>query len=184
MNTINIQARRDKLALMFRDFKYKVGAEIGVDRGIYSEMICQLNKKVKLYCIDPWKDYEGYNDIKGQENFDVRYKETVERLKPYNCEIIRKTSMEAIKNFKKGSLDFVYIDGNHSYESVLDDLNAWSKVVKKGGTISGHDYKNELSTHGNEGVTKAVNEYLKENNIKEFFVFVKRRDSSWMFENK
>jgi predicted O-methyltransferase YrrM len=64
----------------------------------------------------------------------------VGRLARYNCEIIRKTSMDAVKDFVDNSLDFVYIDGNHKFEYVVNDLAEWSKKVRPGGIVSGHDW--------------------------------------------
>lgn len=180
----NLPFRRDELAKTLRDLGYKVGAEIGVDRGIYSEELCQANPELKLFCIDPWKDYDDYDDIKGQQEFEVRYNEAVNRLKPYNCTIIRKSSMSACKDFEPESLDFVYLDGNHSSKYLIDDLDKWSKIVKKGGIIAGHDYRSTLSSHGKWSVTRGVHNYLNSNNIKELFLFIERRDSSWMFVNK
>ena len=57
--------------------------------------------------------------------------------------------MEAVKQFKDGSLDFVYIDGNHTFEYVINDIAEWSKKVRKGGIISGHDYWNSSEGFGN-----------------------------------
>ena len=48
--------------------------------------------------------------------------------------------MDAVKTFEDGSLDFVFIDGNHAFEYVTEDIAEWSKKVRKGGIISGHDY--------------------------------------------
>lgn len=50
------------------------------------------------------------------------------------------TSLRAARTFADGSLDFVYIDGNHTRESVLEDCRAWWPKIKPGGTLAGHDY--------------------------------------------
>ena len=62
--------------------------------------------------------------------------------------------MDAVKDFKDESLDFVYIDANHGYESTKEDIREWSKKVKKGGIVSGHDY---VKKNG-YGVIEAVGE--------------------------
>jgi hypothetical protein len=54
--------------------------------------------------------------------------------------MVRKKSMDAVKDFEDESLDFVYIDGHHGFKFVTEDIWEWSKKVKKGGVISGHDY--------------------------------------------
>jgi len=69
------------------------------------------------------------------------YKEVRLRLSGLTCKIIRKKSMEALEDFEDRSLDWVYIDGNHSLPYVVQDLFYWSKKVRSGGVISGDDYR-------------------------------------------
>ena len=70
------------------------------------------------------------------------YEEAKKRLAPYDCTLIKKTSMEALDDFKDESLDFVYIDGNHKIKYIVEDIFEWYRKIKKGGVISGHDYLN------------------------------------------
>lgn len=132
------------LAKLFAELNFNLGAEIGTDQGLYAEYLCQMNPNLKLQCVDPWlsdvyeKDRSGV--VEDQPYFNARYEETVERLKPYNCNLIRKTSMEALEDFEDNSLDFVYIDANHDFLNFTMDLHHWVKKVKPGGIISGHDY--------------------------------------------
>lgn len=135
---------RDDLAKLFVELNFNEGTEIGVERGIYSEVLCQANPNLHLSCVDPWqaRAYEpGTHGVEmDQESFDNRYKETVERLAPYNCTIIRKGSMEALNDFADDFLDFVYIDANHDFVNFTNDLHYWKKKVRKGGIVAGHDY--------------------------------------------
>lgn len=127
---------REDLPQFFKDMGFKIGAEIGVENGLFSESICKAG--LKLYAVDPWV---CYNDLrKTQAEMDSWYKETKKRLAPYDCTIIRKTSLDAAKDFADESLDFVYIDGAHDFKNVTDDITAWSNKIRKGGVISGHDY--------------------------------------------
>ena len=77
-------------------------------------------------------------------------------------------SAEAVRWIPDDSLDFVFIDGNHSYENVLEDITEWTKKVKPGGIVAGHDYKEDKVN--NYGVVEAVQKYTKENNISPWFV--------------
>jgi hypothetical protein len=131
---------RDDMAKMFGEFGFTKGAEIGVEQGVFSEVLCKSIPNLKLWSIDSWKAYRGYRDHVSQEKLDGFYEITKERLKSYNVELVRKFSMDAVKDFKDGSLDFVYIDGNHSFIHVAQDLDAWSKKVRDGGIIAGHDF--------------------------------------------
>ena len=128
---------------LFRELEFKVGAEIGVDKGRYSKWICQKVPNIKLYCIDPWNAYDEYVEQHGEAGqvvLDDCYKAAKERLAPYNVKFIKKTSMKALKDFEDESLDFVFIDGNHTYEYVAEDIAQWEKKVRKGGIVSGHDF--------------------------------------------
>lgn len=135
---------RDDLALLFAELNFNLGAEVGVDKGEYSEMLCRANRELHLYSIDPWKGsaYEpGMSGVNEEQPFfDNRYKEAKRRLSPYNCTIVRKGSMAALKNFDDNSLDFVYIDANHDFVNFTNDIHHWLKKVRPGGIISGHDY--------------------------------------------
>lgn len=131
---------REELAVLFCELGYKVGVEIGVQKGIYSEVLCKNNPNLLLYSVDPWLAYKGYYEFVTQRHLDEFYAEAQERLKPYNCRLVRKTSMDAVNDFENNSLDFVYIDGNHGLPWVIDDICAWDRKVRRGGIVSGHDY--------------------------------------------
>src|ERR1035437_6012055 len=113
MKITNLNETRHDLVLRFKELGFTIGAEIGVDRGLYAEEICRANPGVKLFCVDPWKTYKDNTDYFDQHMLNVNYKNTIKRLAPYNCEIIKKSSMGVIKEFEDNTLDFVYIDANH-----------------------------------------------------------------------
>jgi len=147
---------RNELAKLFTG----VGVEIGVERGHFAKVIGEYSSK--LYLVDPWKAYKGYREHVSQDKLDGFFEETKERLKNLNVEIIRKFSLEAVNDFEDESLDFVYIDSNHSYENVKADIEAWRKKVKKGGIVAGHDYKRFKGQAHMYGVVEAVNELKDE----------------------
>lgn len=181
---------RDDLPQFFREMGYKIGAEIGVYKGEYTKKF--LGAGIKMYAIDPWLDYSEYHNSRGQARLDFQYEHAKRILAPYpNCTIIRKTSMEAIEDFADESLDFVYIDANHLLRYVTEDICEWSKKVRNGGIISGHDYFYEKREHSNVvQVPFAVRAYTDAYDIKDWYVlgreeFVKgeKRDRwrSWMW---
>lgn len=137
-------SRFHELPKLFRKLGFKVGAEIGVSRGYYSKILLRSIPNLKLYGIDPWLKYEGYielNNAQGQQTTDENLDVAMKRLSPYkNMIFVRKFSMDAVKEFADNSLDFVFIDGNHSFEFVVNDIAEWSKKVKVGGIIAGHDF--------------------------------------------
>jgi predicted O-methyltransferase YrrM len=98
---------------------------------------------LKLFCVDPWQAYQsGHIEHADQATVNQFYAQAVQRLQPYNCAIIRKSSLEAVKKFEDGLLDFVFVDGDHSYEATMEDIIHWSRKLRKGGIMSGHDYYN------------------------------------------
>jgi predicted O-methyltransferase YrrM len=73
----------------------------------------------------------------------------------------------AVEKVADNSLDFVYIDSDHSYDFVMLDIIKWGRKVKKGGIISGHDYFYDKNTSGRRAkVTQAVNDYANVHGIK------------------
>lgn len=185
---------RDDLPKFFVEMGFKVGAEIGVARGEFSEKFCQAG--LTLYAIDPWLSYDDYEDSRGQAALDSLYEHTKQILSPYpHCTIIRKASMEAVEDFEDGSLDFVYIDGNHQLMYVIQDLVLWSRKVKVGGVISGHDYiyTNPRTQAGICHVIYALNAYIQAYKIDNWYLLGRKerlegetrdRFRSWMFINK
>lgn len=144
-----------------------MGVEVGVCRGLFSANLLAFWPG-RLYCVDAWAPVPGYEE---QYDHEANYAEACERLKEYGgrCTITRQPSLEAVHAFKDDSLDFVYLDANHSYEAVRDDLNAWWPKVRKGGILAGDDYgivEEQWVDFGHGrvrfGVKKAVDEWAKQ----------------------
>jgi predicted O-methyltransferase YrrM len=177
--------RREKgLAKLFADMGFKVGAEIGTEKGSYAETLLKTIPGLKLYCVDSWVSYETYREHYPQAQQDGFYEMTKKRLAPYNAEIIRAYSMDAVKQFADESLDFVFIDGNHDFRHATDDIDEWSKKVRKGGIVSGHDYM-RLKVRGEQmHVKDVVNGYTYAHGIKPWFVFMGDKGPSWFWIKK
>jgi hypothetical protein len=130
---------RDDLPQFFKDRGYTTGVEVGVLRGEFTEKLCQAG--LKVFGIDPWKFYGNYKRHPREQSGDDIYQTAQDKLSKYpNCTLLRKMSMEALADFPDESLDFVYIDANHTLPYVVQDIWEWNKKVKSGGVISGHDY--------------------------------------------
>lgn len=148
---------RIELAKYFMELGFKVGAEIGVLEGSYSRALCRYNPALKLYCIDAWGLLDNR---KTMERFHLKcYERAKNKLAPHNTTLIRESSIKAVERFDDGSLDFVYIDANHSYACAKEDVSIWMPIVRSGGIVAGHDY------HLPE-VSRAVDEYIENNNLK------------------
>jgi len=101
----------------------------------------------KYYCVDPWPDNFGsdhrpeYFDKKG----DSRFQQALDNLSDYRengrAIILKEMSVEASNRFGNNTLDFCYIDGDHSLEGIYSDIVSWFPKIRVGGILAGHDYK-------------------------------------------
>lgn len=133
---------RATLARLFFLLGFSRGAEIGVERALYSETLLRENQLLQLLCVDAWRPYGGYRDHVSAAKLERFFVEAQERLAPFaaRTRFIREFSVEAAAQIPDRSLDFVYIDAAHDFASVAADLRAWSPKVRIGGIVSGHDY--------------------------------------------
>jgi hypothetical protein len=149
---------------MLKNKKPKVGAEIGIQKGRMTKHVLDLLPSIeKYYAIDPWLWYPKYKEtvnIRNQERWnqdemDFHFTEFNKNLKQYKNRIItlKMYSKEASRHIPDGSLDFCFIDGNHIYEYVKEDIELYLPKVKKGGLLGGHDYGHNVG-----GVKEAVND--------------------------
>jgi hypothetical protein len=157
---------------------YRYGAELGVSHGRFTSYLCSLMDDMKMIAVDLWDEQPG-NEAKGPgaETFLRRdgwyHEEKLATLKkhcasvfPGRVDIRQQHSVEAAKGVQDESLDFVFIDADHTYEGCLADIEAWTRKVKIGGMISGHDFSNPWP-----GVMRAV---------RETGPFIKGADSVWL----
>lgn len=186
---------RNELPTFFKEMGYTTGVEIGVYKGAFTKLFCEAG--LKIYGVDSWKPYSDFDIVENnrvnRQNF--LYSHAQRTLAQYgkNVILIKKLSMEAIKDFKDESLDFVYIDGNHCLKYVIEDICEWSKKVRKGGIVSGHDYihpnrtKNRLD---NLHAKFAVDAYIEAYRIKNWYLLGRQnpeegekrdRFRSWMW---
>jgi len=142
-------SNRRGLEALVRDLPVNlVGVEVGSYAGESTRIFVQSGKFKSLTCIDPWPQ----GDWKAAE---AMFDRVVKEFSP----IIKKnknTSKKAAPEFLDGSLDFVYIDANHDYEHVKEDIKLWLPKFGTRGIIAGHDYAQEKKEL--HGVTRAVDE--------------------------
>lgn len=174
---------RNHLPAFLVEMGYKVGAEIGVYKGEYTQKFCLAG--LKMYGIDPWMHYPNYRRHSRETPQDVTYGIAQQSVKGFDATLIRKTSMDALADFPDESLDFVYIDANHAFPYVAQDIYEWQRKVRKGGIISGHDYFN-CNHHPYWlrvcHVKYAVDVCVKLFGVETFYIFGDRdRCPSWMW---
>lgn len=152
---------------LFSDFVSKelkkedlIGAEIGVRIGQNAIFLLEALSIKKIYLVDPFIPYQdGREKYWKKEEQEEQYQQLLKNVIKYKeVEIVKLTSKEAREKLRDIYFDFVYIDANHEYESVKDDLDWW-KLLKIGGILGGHDYADW------KGVKKAIDEFAKEKNL-------------------
>ena|SRR3972149_4271881 len=79
----------------------------------------------------------------------------IENTKNWGIKFIHLPSLDAAKLFEDNSIDLIFIDADHGYESVCQDIKVWLPKVKSNGILMGHDYDNYWP-----GVMRAVDEML------------------------
>lgn len=132
----------------------EVGSWKGKSAAYMAVEIVNSGKNIKFDCVDTW---EGSIEHTGmQEIVDGTLYETfISNISPVK-EVINPIRMESIKAaalYEDASLDFVFIDADHTYEGVKQDIIAWLPKLKNGGILAGHDY-------GWSSVSQAVNDVL------------------------
>jgi len=144
--------------------KKAICAEIGVRTGGFSALILEYTKPQKLYLIDTWSGGEVLTDEVYTDEVAKQYYDKVKKKFANNekVKIIKSRSLEASKRFSDSFFDWIYIDGDHSYEGVKSDLESYFDKVKSGGFITGDDYKEKERL----GIIKAVDEFLENYPVK------------------
>lgn len=160
--------------------KEGIGAEVGVWKGDFSARLVASTQPKKLHLIDPWvtqvtEEYDGawyHSDQMTQEDMDAVHTSVCQRFESQissgQVEVIRKPSVEAAADFEPGSLDWIYIDGDHRYDAVVADLEAWYPIVKTDGMIALDDFINTNTWYSDE-VCRAVDTFVKDHPCRPVF---------------
>jgi hypothetical protein len=169
------QSRRAFLIEMLP--KNSIGAEVGVHKGDFSAQLLQWVNPKELHLIDPWKHEEsgaykeawyGGKAQGGQAEMDDRYQSVCARfgrdIRRGRVRIHRGYSTDILNKFPDEYFDWIYIDGNHLYEFVKQDLALSFKKTRPSGYITGDDYTSGGWWQG--GVKRAVDEFVREKPIK------------------
>lgn len=187
----------------------KTAVEVGVFKAQFSKHLLK-NWKGTLWMVDPWRAFEegeGYVDASNHKRHQTAYLEAMQNIKGYESRafMLRGLSLDMVSRFEDNSLDLVYIDGNHAYDWVKEDIELWWPKIKKGGTIAGHDYldldwpSGNFADNGKDkhiwmkgaeheeahyaglfGVNPAVDEFADKNNLK--IVLTKEWLGTWIIE--
>lgn len=141
-----------------------LGAEVGVLYGDTSEYLLAEFPNLTLISIDPYLEYNEPGTDRSQATMSRYEQEARNKLSRFGSRshLIKSFSLEVAPSLENESLDFVFIDANHEYGFVKQDLEAWFPKVRCGGLICGHDYQSW------PGVRQAVDEFSLQRGLRGF----------------
>jgi predicted O-methyltransferase YrrM len=181
---------RQNLYQLFAELGYAVGCEVGVFRGRNARSMFREIPGLQLIGVEAYNDQPSSTRHKTVPRYDRNRTSAMDRLKNRNFILIEKFSEIAVQDIAYDSLDFVYIDADHSYDYVMTDIILWTRRVRPGGIVSGHDYilPGEYRHKFDINVKDAVDDYTKVHNISPLYltdktVGVNKSDKcpSWWF---
>jgi predicted O-methyltransferase YrrM len=162
----------------------EVGSFLGRSAAYLGQKIKESGKPIILHCIDCWDGRATCDDV-GKMNDDIAREQgkpfadvfvgnmvacgLSDIVKPIQC-----LSHEGAAHFANGSVDFVFIDADHSREAVLADIRAWLPKMRPGGVLAGHDYCRD-------DVSGAVHELLGKDNIRVHHI-LDQNIPSWVYD--
>jgi hypothetical protein len=161
MHIDQLQVLLNREDLLARMPKHAVCAELGVDKGEFSELILNITEPKQLHLIDAWGDESRYHDglkLSIEEKFK-------EQISEGQLKVNIGLSTDVLKKFEDHFFDWVYIDTAHTYDVTAEELKLLKTKVKPGGIIAGHDYViGNWAAGFRYGVIEAVHEFcVKEN---------------------
>jgi len=135
------------IASMVKRYGWTRGAEIGVFKGDTFFYLLDTCPNLHMVGVDAWTSYPGKERQRGGHNyreFDMEriFMDVFNRISDYRgrASICRGLSIGVESNYANNYFDFIFIDGDHTFEGVADDIFAWTPKVKPDGWIIGHDY--------------------------------------------
>lgn len=156
-NTRILVNRQELLKLMPKN---AICAEIGVDKGEFSEEILRETSPQKLFLIDAWNDQVYHNGLR-----DLVLKKFKNEITSGLIEIKIGYSTDVLSDFPDQFFDWIYLDTAHTYNITIAELNILKIKMKPGGIITGHDYVTGYWLGGfRYGVIEAVHELCVKDN--------------------
>lgn len=180
-------SRFTEIPILFGELGLERGAEIGVYRGRYSnDLLTRCPTLKHLLGVDLWEFYKGYKEFDKILDIQDAHKEAIETYTKHGdrATMVQGYSREVAKTIPDESLDFVFIDANHAFEFVVEDIAAWEPKVRKGGIVYGHDYDDYQSDRYKwkfMQVVEAVDGWVKAKKIHPLFVLRGNKNKCWMW---
>jgi len=162
------------------------GAIVGVDKLFLPIFLEKWTEELLL--VDEWKHIPGYRDLANLSDKEQgkNYRKIRAMTAGQNVKVEKRNFREVAAGIEDGSLDWVFIDGPHSYRIVAETIDAWWPKIRDGGILCGHDYIDAPNHPAAEfEVKKAVDNFAKQNCLKvESSVLYNENFPSWAILKK
>ena len=149
----------------------EIGCWLGKSTCYMAEAISLSRKNIDFYCVDTWEGtpdepaHASMIESLGGDIYSVFNNNMASAGVSHIVKPMKLTSIEASTKFEDNSLDFIFIDGGHTYEDVNNDIAHWLPKLKDGGRIAGHDYYEWSNEEVHDGVKKAVANFFTREEI-------------------
>lgn len=173
-----------------------VGAEVGVLRGRMSVEMLKMHSGLQLYLVDSWAPAEDHSEAyvatgdiharlsQKEQDHHCAFTRQAVRVFGARAIVVRNTSWSAAMAAAEWpALDFVFLDGDHSFEGCRSDIAAWWPRIAPGGWLCGHDYRGWLLVSSRRkyfGCTRAIDEFAARIGR----TVQKDKDSTWFIQKE
>ena len=149
--------------------------ELGVCRGHNLRYLLDRAPNIsKVYAIDPWLPYDDWCGHMSSQVVESWMHEALRLLEQYDDRItlLKAKSIDSSVYIQDDELDYIFIDGDHSYDATIQDMVTYYSKVKSNGIFSGHDYQLD-------SVRRAVTEFRENNHISSPLLFADNNVWYW-----
>lgn len=159
---------RQAIAQVMAELGFTRGMEIGTKYGQSARIWAEAIPHLTLVCIDPYKAYHHSNQEKQDKIYEDAKRNIARHAEETGAEILldRRESLEVVSSLEDEIVDFVNVDGNHTFDACVQDIIQWVPKVKPGGLVLVHDY----CTFRLSGVIRAVDAYTHCHRIEPWYV--------------
>jgi hypothetical protein len=170
---------RGEFSLLCNWRRLYTAAEIGVEKGIFAKKFLSRWRGHTYYAVD---DYASYPEMPYGRFCDRQaalanlqdFSHIVKFIPMQSSAFASDFSQTEIGKWQNHELNFVYLDGDHTYSGVAADMDAWWPVVSADGLLAGHDFED-----AHPGVKQAVSEFADKNNLDVFVTHETDSPPSW-----
>ncbi len=178
---------REDMYKMFADLGFKTGLETGIEKGKNAQTMYEIIPNLHLYGVDSYKQhphasYAYHAAIRNwnPKSLNMWKQQCLKRMEGRNFTLLQNFTEDAVRDLKDNSLDFIYLDADHSYDFVMQDIILLGRKVKKGGIISGHDYFNDNDTSKRRAkIIQAIDDYTNVHGIKFYVTGENHNEYKW-----